>query len=133
MTNAATPVAVAVVGAGERVDQEPSRVAGLDRLLGDAHVSECWRRGVLEREKAEIGVLLSFEEPTAGMRAEAAEAGFHTSPWGKHPRIQLRTIGELLDGRGVDYPHVTGSNVTHKRAARARDEATPTIGMFEEG
>ncbi len=32
-------------------------------------------RGVIEREKAEIGVLLSFEEPTAGMRAEAAEAG----------------------------------------------------------
>ena len=27
-------------------------------------------RGVIERENAEIGVLISFEEPTAGMRAE---------------------------------------------------------------
>ena len=40
-------------------------------------------RGVIEREKAEIGVLLSFEEPTAGMRSEA---GFYESPWGRHPR-----------------------------------------------
>ena len=29
-----------------------------------------------EKEGAEIGVLLSFSEPTAGMRAVAAEAGF---------------------------------------------------------
>jgi site-specific DNA-methyltransferase (adenine-specific) len=77
-------------------------------------------RGVIEREKAEIGVLLSFEEPTAGMRSEAAEAGFYESPWGKHPRIQLRTIRELLDGKGIDYPHVTGANVTLRRAQRAR-------------
>jgi DNA modification methylase len=76
-------------------------------------------RGVVEREGAEIGVLLSFETPSSGMRAEAAEAGFYTSPWGKHPRIQLRTVGELLDGEGIDYPHVTGSNVTHRRAKRA--------------
>jgi adenine specific DNA methylase Mod len=77
-------------------------------------------RGVIEREKAEIGVLLSFEEPTGGMRAEAAEAGFYESPWGKHPRLQMRTVGQLLDGQGIDYPHVTGANVTHRRAARAK-------------
>ncbi|MGI8707263.1 MAG: hypothetical protein ACR2LG_03530 [Actinomycetota bacterium] len=87
-------------------------------------------RGVIERESAEIGVLLSFEEPTAGMRSEAAEAGFHESPWGKHPRIQLRTIRELLDGRGIDYPHVTGSNVTHKRAQRAPTAVPESIGLF---
>ena len=75
--------------------------------------------GVLTREGAQIGVLISFEEPSAGMRAEAADAGFHDSPWGRHPRIQLRTIRELLDGKGVDYPHVAGANVTHRRAARA--------------
>jgi hypothetical protein len=40
-------------------------------------------------------VLISFDTPSAGMRAEAAEAGFYTSPWGKHPRIQLRTVGDL--------------------------------------
>lgn len=82
-------------------------------------------RGVVEREKAEIGVLISFEEPTAGMRAEAAEAGFYSSPWGKHPRIQLLTVGELLGGRGINYPHVTGANVTHRRAQRA--DRTPQV------
>ncbi len=44
-------------------------------------------RDVIGREEAEIGVLISFEEPTAGMRSEAASAGFYTSPWGKHPRL----------------------------------------------
>lgn len=87
-------------------------------------------RGVIEREDAEIGVLLSFEEPTSGMRTEAAEAGFYTSPWGKHPRIQMRTVGELLAGKGLDYPHVTGSNVTLRRAQRAKDVAAQTIELF---
>jgi DNA modification methylase len=88
-------------------------------------------RGVIEREGAEIGGLLSFETPTAGMRSEAAEAGFYTSPWGRHPRIQLRTIGELLDGRGLDYPHVTGANVTHRRAPRADPAVAPRPGLFD--
>jgi hypothetical protein len=76
-------------------------------------------RGVLQREDAELGVLLSFEEPPAGMRSEAAEAGFYESPWERHPRIQLLTRGELLDGSAIDYPHVTGANVTIRRARRA--------------
>lgn len=85
---------------------------------------------MIEREQAEIGVLLSFEEPTAGMRSEAAEAGFYESPWGKHLRIQLRTIRELLDGKGIDYPHVTGSNVTHRRAQRARAGQVESLPLF---
>jgi DNA modification methylase len=87
-------------------------------------------RGVIERERAEIGVLITFEEPTAGMRAEAAEAGFYTSPWGKHSRIQLRTVGELLAGKGVDYPHVTGANVTHRRAQRAQTPEAEALPLF---
>lgn len=87
-------------------------------------------RGVLERESAEIGVLLSFEEPSPGMRSEAAEAGFYESPWGRHPRIQLRTIRELLDGKGIDYPHVTGANVTLRRAQRAPASAD-SMELFE--
>ena len=46
-------------------------------------------RHVLEREHARIGVLITLEEPTAAMRAEAASAGFYSSPWGtKHPRAR---------------------------------------------
>lgn len=87
-------------------------------------------RGVIERETAEIGVLLSFEEPSPGMRAEAAEAGFYESPWGKHPRIQMLTVGQLLAGIGIDYPHVTGANVTFRRAQRARAAAPESMELF---
>ncbi len=53
-------------------------------------------RGTMERENAEIGVLLSFDTPTRKMKSEAAAAGFYDSVWGKHPRMQLLTVGELL-------------------------------------
>src|ERR1041384_3333782 len=80
--------------------------------------------GVLQREKAEIGVLVSFETPTRPMRQEAASAGFYTSPWGTHPRIQLLTVGELLSGKTIDYPRTAGVNVTMKAAPRiVREDA----------
>jgi len=79
-------------------------------------------RGVIDREEAEIGVLISFEEPTSGMRSEAASAGFYTSPYGKYPRLQLRTVGQLLDGRDIEYPHIEGANITHRRAQRVHPQ-----------
>lgn len=84
--------------------------------------------GVIGREKAEIGVLLSFDEPTRPMREEAASAGFHASAWGKHARIQLLTVAELLAGKGIDYPRTAGSNVTLKAAPKARQEE---VRVFE--
>jgi len=82
--------------------------------------------GVIGREKAEIGVLLSFEEPTRPMREEAASAGFYDSPWGKHPRIQLLTVADLLAGKSIDYPRTAGTNVTLKAAPRVyKDEPEP--------
>ena len=90
------------------------KAGGLHR----AHVHELG--GVITREKAEIGVLLSFEEPTRPMREEAASAGFYTSPWGKHARIQLLTVADLLAGKGIDYPRTAGANVTLKAAPKAK-------------
>lgn len=75
-------------------------------------------RGVLDREKAEVGVLISFEEPTAPMRKEAASAGFYTSPWGKHARLQLLTVEDLLTGKGIDRPPAQTST-TFKKAPKA--------------
>jgi DNA modification methylase len=86
--------------------------------------------GVVEANKAEIGVLITFAEPTAGMRSEAANAGSYTSPLGgRFPRLQIRTVGQLLAGEGVDYPHYTGGNVTHRRAVRATPKVEQTA-MF---
>lgn len=81
-----------------------------------AHVRDL--RGVVERENAEMGVLISMHPPTKEMRAEAANAGHYESCWGKHARIQLLTVSDLLAGKSVDMPPVTGVNVTYKRARR---------------
>lgn len=88
-------------------------------------------RGVVDREKAEIGVLLTFDPPTKPMRAEAASSGFYESPWGKHPRLQLFTVAELLDGRGIDYPRTAGINKTFKRAPKARKKESENKGLFD--
>lgn len=81
-----------------------------------SHIREL--RGVIDREEAEIGVLLSLQKPSKPMREEAADAGFYDSPWGtRHPRIQIITIEELLEGKVIDYPR-TNANVTFKKADR---------------
>ena len=75
-------------------------------------------RGVIERENAEIGVLISLVEPTKPMKSEAASAGFYNSPWGnKYPRLQILTIKDLFDGKQVNYPP-SGANVTFKKAPK---------------
>jgi site-specific DNA-methyltransferase (adenine-specific) len=82
-----------------------------------AHVRDL--RGVVERENAAIGALISMQEPTQPMRKEAASAGFYHSPgWSKdYPRLQLVTVAELLAGKRIDYP--PGEQVTFRRAPTA--------------
>jgi DNA modification methylase len=90
---------------------------------GVAHVRDL--RGVIEREKAAIGVLITMEETSQPMRTEAADAGFYHSPgWNKDfPRIQLLTIAELLDGRKIDRPP---HSVTFKQAPKAMGKGKKT-------
>ncbi len=77
-------------------------------------------KGVLEREKAAIGVLISMQEPTAPMKVEAATAGFFESEtWArKHPKIQLLTVAELLAGKKIDMPPVKQVDATFKKAPK---------------
>ena len=77
-------------------------------------------RGVIDREKAEIGVLIAMQEPTKPMLEEAADAGFYESPWGKHPRLQILTVAELLAGKGIDCPPQGQVNITFKKAPKAQ-------------
>lgn len=77
-------------------------------------------RGVIEREKAQIGVLLCMQKPTKAMRTEAASAGFYKSPWGtKHPVMQILTIAQLLSGKRIDCPPLGQTNITFKKAPKA--------------
>jgi site-specific DNA-methyltransferase (adenine-specific) len=75
-------------------------------------------RGVVQREAAQIGVLISLQTPTKSMRTEAASAGYYASPWGNHPTLQMLTIADLFDGKGIDYPGWV--NITFKTAPKAR-------------
>ena len=72
-------------------------------------------RGVVDREQAEIGLLISMREPTRPMKEEAASAGIYQSgaegvgTWGDHPKLQLLTVQQLLAGERIDMPPLTGS------------------------
>lgn len=89
-------------------------------------------RGTVEREHAAIGALLSMEPPTSAMRKEAASAGFIETPWGKHPRVQLLTVAELLDGRQLEYPRTRGANVTLKSAPIAKPTEPAPLTLFSQ-
>ncbi len=78
---------------------------------------------VVSREGAQIGVLITLQEPTRPMRTEAADGQCYESPWGKHPRLQILTIAELLDGKQVDMPPIRQVNTTFKKAPKATHEA----------
>ena len=63
-------------------------------------------KGVVEREKAALGLFITLEEPTRDMRAEAASGGFyHSHIWDRDfPKIQVRTVAQLLEGQQFDLP-----------------------------
>jgi len=88
---------------------------------GRAHVHEL--RGVVDREEAAIGVLISMQDTTRPMREEAASAGFYSSPWGKHPRLQLLTVDDLLGGKGIDCPPLRHVSQTFRKAPKAAAKA----------
>jgi DNA modification methylase len=97
---------------------------------GPDHIRDL--RGVLDREKASIGVLISMQEPTHPMRKEAASVGFYESAWGKHPRLQILTIQDLLDGKNLDYPPSRHVDRTFRKAPRARKAADKQLEFGSE-
>jgi hypothetical protein len=86
-------------------------------------------RGVLERDKAEIGVFLCFEEPTKPMLKEAAEAGFYKSSDGSsYPRLQILTVEQILKGKQPEYP-LHRRDATFKKAPRSRPDAATNLNL----
>ncbi|HEX3939047.1 MAG TPA: restriction endonuclease [Xanthobacteraceae bacterium] len=62
-------------------------------------------RGVIEREEAEMGIMVCLAEPTGPMKNEAAAAGFVSkSAHGRLPRLQVVTIEDILEGRMPKLP-----------------------------
>ena len=80
-------------------------------------------RGVLDREKAAMGVLISLQPPTGPMETEAASTGFyaHKMNGQQYPRLQLRTVKELMEGKGIwRPPNVAAVDETFKKAPESR-------------
>ena len=78
----------------------------------------------VEREKAAMGLFITLEEPTRDMRREAAGAGFyHSDLWqADFPKMQIRTVGELLEGRAFEIPRSPQTYQPAQRIARAEGE-----------
>ena len=53
-----------------------------------------------------MGLFVTLEPPTRDMVQEAEQAGFYTTPLGnlRIPRLQIRTVEELLAGTGFAIP-----------------------------
>jgi site-specific DNA-methyltransferase (adenine-specific) len=85
--------------------------------------------GVLTREKAEIGVFLTFDPPTKPMLKEAAEAGFYKSTDGTtYPKLQILTVQQILDGKQPEYP-LHRRDATFKKAPRSRPAAATNLTL----
>lgn len=64
-------------------------------------------RGVIEREGADMGILISLTEPTKPMLSECASAGFVSkSAHGRLPRLQILTVADMLEGRLPKLPPI---------------------------
>ena len=85
--------------------------------------------GVLDREKAVIGIFITLQPATRDMEREAVSAGFYSSQWGNFPRLQILTIDDLLTGKATaQYPRMNAA--TFKRAERKRREQGEQSGLF---
>ena len=78
----------------------------------------------MERENAEMALLITLEPPTAPMEQEAVAAGFYEPeafPGTQFPRVQIATIEDILNENGPQIPRLGLSEApTFRRAPRRR-------------
>ena len=86
--------------------------------------------GTVGRENAAIGVFVTLNEPTKDMRKEAVSAGYYFSEgWNiNYPKIQILTVGELLDGAVINMPPV---RATFKKARQEKKTGHEALPLFD--
>ena len=77
--------------------------------------------GTVKKEGAAIGLLITLKKSSAGMLTDAVHSEpYYSELWDKsYPSIQIRTVGELLAGKGFDLPPTENPM---KKASRIKDE-----------
>jgi adenine specific DNA methylase Mod len=81
--------------------------------------------GTVEREGAEMGILVTLGEPTKAMLTEASGHGFVSkSAHGRLPRIQITTAQDLLDRRLPKMPPIPkpADQEPRRKSAKDRDQ-----------
>ncbi len=83
---------------------------------------------VVTRENAQMGVLITMEEPSPKMRTDAASVGLYQSPsYSRYQRLQILTVKDLLDGKRIDMPPLRQTSVTFRRAPKAKVEIVTSL------
>jgi site-specific DNA-methyltransferase (adenine-specific) len=82
----------------------------------------------VDQEGAKMGVFLTLEPPTKGMRTQAAAAGFYTTDYGQFPKIQIVTVERLF---GPSNPlHLPWQDTSvFKKAKRETTETQSTLDL----
>ncbi|HBD94138.1 MAG TPA: site-specific DNA-methyltransferase [Spirochaetia bacterium] len=82
---------------------------------------------VVEKQKADIGVFVCFaNQVTSGMQIEANNKG----KIGNHPKIQIVTVDDLLDGKRPSFPYKSETTVYAKSTTRL-DKEQKESGLFD--
>lgn len=78
-------------------------------------------KGVVEREKSEGGILVTLHEPTKPMHEEANISGFFRNNFfnKEFPKIQILTVGDLLNGRKPEIPSGVQEVEYFKKASKS--------------
>ena len=108
---------------GEKLEKAIVSVKG-GKILNPAMIRDLV--GVIEREKAGIGVFLSMAEPTRGMREEAAKAEMYRYGNEVVPRVQILTVPELLAGQKLELPQGALNVSLETRQAKSEDRPGET-------
>jgi site-specific DNA-methyltransferase (adenine-specific) len=79
-------------------------------------------RGVIEREQAEMGIMVMLAEPTGPMITEASSAGFvQKSAHGRLPRLQIATVADMLNGKMPKLPPLPQPSRSQATARKRKD------------
>jgi adenine specific DNA methylase Mod len=85
-------------------------------------------KGVMDREKAPIGVFLTLAPATRPMETEAASAGFYELGGRRYPRLQIITIEQALAGKKPAIPLID-TGAAFKRATREESDKQTRLGL----
>ena len=90
-------------------------------------------RGVLNREKAEMGLFICLRQPTPAMRTEAASVGIADTVHGDLPKLQIVSIEEWFEGKVPMLPpleHLPSAalaRTARRQPPRPRDVRQPEL------